>query len=113
MPFFGVGKDKDKRYWMALIRQVLVAGLLKKDIETYGVLRLMDSGREFLKSPTSFMMSEDHVFDENTDDHIITASEGDGAVADVQLMAMLKDLSSEEHTSELQSRENLVCRLLL
>lgn len=92
MPFFGVGKDKDKRYWMALIRQVLVAGLLKKDIETYGVLRLMDSGREFLKSPTSFMMSEDHVFDETTDEGIITASKGEGAVADEQLMAMLKDL---------------------
>lgn len=92
MPFFGVGKDKDKRYWMALIRQVLVAGLLKKDIETYGVLRLMDSGREFLKSPTSFMMSEDHVFDETTDDSIITTSKGEGAVADENLMAMLKDL---------------------
>ncbi|WP_417371563.1 DNA helicase RecQ [Gelidibacter japonicus] len=92
MPFFGVGKDKDKRYWMALIRQVLVAGLLKKDIETYGVLRLMDSGREFLKSPTSFMMSEDHVFDETTDDSIITASKGEGAVADENLMIMLKDL---------------------
>lgn len=92
MPFFGVGKDKDKRYWMALIRQVLVAGLLKKDIETYGVLRLMDSGREFLKSPTSFMMSEDHVFDETTDDSIITTSKGEGAVADENLMIMLKDL---------------------
>lgn len=92
MPFFGVGKDKDKRYWMALIRQVLVAGLLKKDIETYGVLRLMDSGRDFLKSPTSFMMSEDHVFDETTDEAITTALKGEGAVADEQLMAMLKDL---------------------
>lgn len=92
MPFFGVGKEKDKRYWMALIRQVLVAGLLKKDIETYGVLRLTDSGREFLKSPTSFMMSEDHVFDETTDDNIITASKGEGGVADERLMAMLKDL---------------------
>ncbi|WP_163514473.1 DNA helicase RecQ [Gelidibacter japonicus] len=92
MPFFGVGKDKDKRYWMALIRQVLVAGLLKKDIETYGVLRLMDSGREFLKSPTSFMMSEDHVFDETTDDSIITTSKGEGAVADENLMIILKNL---------------------
>lgn len=92
MPFFGVGKDKDKRYWMALIRQVLVAGLLKKDIETYGVLRLMDSGKEFLKSPTSFLMSEDHVFDETQDASIITASKGAGAVADERLMSMLKDL---------------------
>ena len=92
LPFFGIGQDKDKRYWMAMIRQVLVAGLLKKDIETYGVLRLTDNGREFLKSPKSFMMSEDHVFDETTDESIITASKGEGAVADERLMGMLKDL---------------------
>ncbi|MGM5470841.1 DNA helicase RecQ [Flavobacteriaceae bacterium LMO-SS05] len=90
--FFGVGSEKDKRYWMALIRQVLVAGLLKKDIETYGVLRLSEAGRAFIKSPQSFMMTEDHVFDEGDDDGIITAKKGDGAVADEQLMAMLKDL---------------------
>ncbi|WP_027124651.1 DNA helicase RecQ [Gelidibacter mesophilus] len=92
LPFFGIGKDKDKRYWMALIRQVLVAGLLKKDIETYGVLRLTDKGKEYLKSPFSFMMSEDHVFDETTDESIITASKSEGAVADERLMNMLKDL---------------------
>ena len=92
MPFFGIGQHEDKRYWMAMIRQVLVAGLLKKDIETYGVLRLTDSGRDFLKSPHSFMMSEDHVFDESTDESIITASKGEGAVADERLMNMLKDL---------------------
>ena len=91
-PFFGIGSDKDKRYWMALIRQLLVAGLLKKDIETYGVLRLTGEGREFIKSPKSFMMSEDHVFDEETDDSIITAAKGENAVADEQLMSMLKDL---------------------
>ncbi len=90
--FFGIGDDKDKRYWMALIRQVLVQGLLKKDIETYGVLRLSTEGREYMKSPQSFMMTEDHVFDEGSDDGIITASKGDGAVADERLMAMLKDL---------------------
>jgi len=89
--FFGVGSDKDKRYWMALIRQVLVAGLLKKDIETYGILRLSTEGKAFLKSPKSFMMTEDHVY-EDEDDDVITASKGDGAVADEQLMAMLKDL---------------------
>jgi len=89
--YFGVGSDKDKRYWMALIRQVLVAGLLKKDIETYGILRLSPDGKDFLKSPKSFMMTEDHVY-EDDDDDVITASKGDGAVADEQLMAMLRDL---------------------
>ncbi|GAA0747996.1 RecQ family ATP-dependent DNA helicase [Gaetbulibacter jejuensis] len=90
--FFGVGSHHDKRYWMALIRQVLVAGYLKKDIETYGVLRLSNEGKDFINSPESFMMTEDHVFDETTDDSIITASKGGGAVADEQLMGLLKDL---------------------
>ena len=43
-PFFGIGTTKDTRYWMALIRQVIVADYLKKDIETYGVLRLTEQG---------------------------------------------------------------------
>ena len=90
--FFGVGSEKDKRYWMALIRQVLVAGLLIKDIETYGVLRLSKTGKVFIKSPQSFMMTEDHVYDEGDDEGIITANKGEGAVADEQLMNMLKDL---------------------
>ena len=58
---------------MALIRQVLVAGYLKKDIETYGVLKLTDLEELLLEKPTSFMMTEDHVFDETHDDHIVTA----------------------------------------
>lgn len=91
-PFFGVGKQHDKRYWMALIRQVLVAGFLKKDIETYGVLRLPQAGHNYLETPQSFMMTEDHVFDSINDDSIITAAKGEGAVADEKLMAMLKDL---------------------
>ena len=91
-PFFGIGKAKEDRYWMALIRQVIVAGLLKKDIETYGVLRLSDTGKDFLKNPKSFMMAEDHVYDEDSTDAIVTNSKGGGAVADENLMAMLKDL---------------------
>lgn len=91
-PFFGIGKDKEDRFWMALIRQVIVAGLLKKDIETYGVLRLSQSGKDFLKNPQSFMMAEDHVYDDETSDRIITNAKGGGAVADEKLMTMLKDL---------------------
>ncbi|MGJ8551101.1 DNA helicase RecQ [Winogradskyella wichelsiae] len=91
-PFFGIGKSKDPRYWMALIRQVLVARYLKKDIETYGVLRLSDVGKDFIENPTSFMMAEDHVFDEDSNDGIITNTRGGGAAADEKLMGMLKDL---------------------
>ena len=90
--YFGIGKDKDARHWMALIRQILVARLLRKDIETYGVLRLTDSGKAFLASPTSFMMTEDHVYDDVVDDSIITNGKSNGGAADEKLMAMLKDL---------------------
>lgn len=93
--FFGCGNDKDERYWMALIRQVLVAGLLKKDIETYGILKLADEGAAYLKNPTSFMVTEDHEYSDDEDDAIITASKSSGT-ADEALMAMLKDLRKKE-----------------
>ena len=92
-PFFGNGKHKDNKYWMALLRQVLVASFLKKDIETYGVIKLTEAGRDFIKSPASFLMTEDHIFEgEQEDGSIITAEKGTGAVADTVLMNMLKDL---------------------
>lgn len=91
-PFFGLGKNKDGKFWMALIRQVLVAGYLRKDIETYGVLKVTDLGREFVSKPTSFMMAEDHIFDEGDHTGIITAKKGAGASVDEKLMSMLKDL---------------------
>ncbi|KAB8151799.1 DNA helicase RecQ [Kordia sp. TARA_039_SRF] len=91
-PFFGNGKSHDDKYWMALIRQTLVAGLLRKDIESYGVIKLTEDGLAFLKSPESFMMTEDHDFGDANDGNIVTASKGSGAVADQQLMNMLKDL---------------------
>ena len=91
--FFGSGKHHDNKYWMALLRQILVAGYLKKDIETYGVIKLTDSGKGFIDKPVSFMMTEDHIFEgEQEDGSIITAAKGAGAVADKVLMKMLKDL---------------------
>ncbi|NIK92562.1 DNA helicase RecQ [Mangrovimonas sp. CR14] len=91
-PFFGMGKDKEKSYWMALVRQILVAGYLNKDIETYGVIKMSPEGRSFLKSPESFMMTEDHVFDDSSDETVVTAAKGGGASTDEVLLGMLKDL---------------------
>lgn len=90
-PFFGSGKDHDERYWMALIRQILVQGFLTKDIETYGILKVSQKGHDFIKNPTSFMMSEDHEYSEAEDEAIITASKSSGT-ADEALMGMLRDL---------------------
>jgi ATP-dependent DNA helicase RecQ len=91
-PIFGVGKHKEDRHWMALIRQVLVAGLLKKEIEQYGVLKLTKEGKQFIKEPHSFLMTEDHVYSEENDAMIVTNAKGSGAVVDDQLMVLLKDL---------------------
>nr|WP_315145594.1 RecQ family ATP-dependent DNA helicase [uncultured Flavobacterium sp.] len=89
--FFGSGTDHDEKYWMALLRQVLVDGLLSKDIETYGVVKITKKGLNFIKNPTSFMMSEDHEYNESEDEAIVTAAKGTG-VADEVLMGMLRDL---------------------
>ncbi len=89
--FFGIGKTKDSAYWHALLRQAIVAGFVKKDIETYGVVKMTPKGLEFIEHPTSFMMADDHVFDEKTDNSIITAAKGGGG-ADKNLVSMLKDL---------------------
>ena len=91
-PFFGKGKDKDKSYWMALTRQILVSGYLKKDIETYGVIKLTEKGKDFIKNPQSFMMTKDHEFGDESDNTIVTAESGGGAVVDETLMKMLKDI---------------------
>jgi ATP-dependent DNA helicase RecQ len=90
-PFFGSGADHDEKYWMALLRQVLVDGLLSKDIETYGIVKITKKGLDFIKKPLSFMMSEDHEYNESEDEAIVTAAKSSG-VADEVLMGMLRDL---------------------
>ncbi|MGM1056971.1 MAG: RecQ family ATP-dependent DNA helicase [Bacteroidota bacterium] len=90
-PLFGKGSDKDSKYWMALIRQVLVAGMLKKDIETYGTVKLTEKGADFIKNPSSFMMTEDHIFD-NTTQAVPGPPKGEGSGLDQKLVKMLKDL---------------------
>src|SRR5690606_538077 len=92
-PFFGKGNHKDNKYWMALLRQLLVGGYLKKDIETYGVIKLNGKGKDFIKNPQSFMMTEDHIFDgEQEDGSIVTSAKTVGLSADEVLMGLLKDL---------------------
>ena len=89
--FFGCGSDHDEKFWMALLRQVLVAGLLKKDIETYGIIEITKEGLAFMKNPESFMMSEDHEYNESEDEAIVTAAKSSGT-ADELLMSMLREL---------------------
>tara|TARA_R110000765_G_scaffold124118_1_gene221209 strand:- start:2825 stop:5035 length:2211 start_codon:yes stop_codon:yes gene_type:complete len=89
--FFAIGSEKDKSYWMALVRQTLVAGLLRKEIEQYGVLHLTENGKKFLKTPASFMMTKDHVYNAENDNAIVGAAKL-GGIADERLLKQLKDL---------------------
>ncbi len=91
-PFFGKGKYKVDLHWTALLRQVLVANLIRKEIEEYGVVKITDKGRDYIKKPTSFMMSGDHIYNIEDDGNIITNAKGAGGSTDDRLMGMLKDL---------------------
>ncbi len=85
---FGSGKDKGVEFWHSVIRQTYVKGIITKEIETYGTIKLTDQGREFLKKPYSFMLTEDHDYEKNS---ISSSSQKGGAMDDV-LLNMLKQL---------------------
>lgn len=91
-PFFGCGKEHDGKYWMALIRQALVARYINKEIEQYGVIKITDKGTDFIGNPSSFMMTEDHIYDESTDATILSNGKGSVSSADEVLLKMLKEL---------------------
>ncbi|CAM1354038.1 RecQ family ATP-dependent DNA helicase [Tenacibaculum insulae] len=91
-PFFGVGKEKDHHYWMALIRQILVVDFIKKEIEQYGVLKLTKRGKAFIDNPSSFMMTENHVYATDDEGTIIANTKSTGGGVDAKLVVMLKDL---------------------
>jgi ATP-dependent DNA helicase RecQ len=90
--FFGIGKEKSSLHWMALIRQILVANLIKKEIEQYGVIKLTEKGLSYINNPTSFMMTEDHSYNESNDNSIVTNSKSFGGTTDEKLVKLLKDL---------------------
>ena len=85
---FGSGSDDDVKRWNAVIRQALIAGYINKDVENYGLLKITDAGREFLKEPVSFKIVEDKDFDE---EEVVMRGGGTFAV-DPELYAMLKNL---------------------
>jgi ATP-dependent DNA helicase RecQ len=93
---FGIGNDQQAYYWNSLIRQMLLEGLLKKDIEEYGVLKITKKGEDFLKKPKSFKIVLNNLYeDANADDEEGTEA-ASGAAADEKLFEMLKELRQKE-----------------
>lgn len=93
---FASGNDRDAHFWNSLIRQLLLEGLLSKDIEEYGVLKFTKKGEAFLKKPKSFQIVLNKLYDDaNADDEEGTETTT-GAASDERLFEMLKDLRQKE-----------------
>ncbi|MEY2646910.1 MAG: helicase RecQ [Bacteroidota bacterium] len=96
LPIFGLGKEKDSLFWNSLIRQAMLEGVIEKDIEEYGLLKLTKKGNQFIKKPTSFKIVLNTVFEEtNTEDDDDGASDST-ASTDEALFEMLKELRQKE-----------------
>ncbi len=97
LPEFGIGKDEPVYYWNSLIRQLLLEGYLKKDIEEYGVLKITKKGEEFLKKPKPLKIILNNLFEEaNADDDEGNEGNSDSAAADEKLFEQLKELRQIE-----------------
>ena len=86
---FGLGEDEDDKLWNPVIRQAMIAGYLKKDVENYGLLKLTSAGKKFMKNPSTFMIVKDTEFKDDYEDESMEASAG---ALDPELFSMLKDL---------------------
>ncbi len=92
--FYGTGAHHDVNYWNAVMRQTTVKGLLYKEIESYGTLKITEEGRQFLKEPGSFLITKNHDYSVDDEDDSVSLSSGRGA-SDEKLLAMLKDLRKQ------------------
>ncbi len=93
LPEFGGGRDKDVKFWNAVFRQALIARFLEKDIENYGLLKMTAKGREYLNDPKSFMLTQDHDYEE-MEDNAVSQSGGTDAM-DRTLFSLLKDIRKQ------------------
>ena len=89
---FGLGEDESPKIWNPVIRQALIAGYLKKEVENYGLLKLTAAGKRFVDEPHSFPIVEDKEF---SDDYEEGNAENGGNALDPVLYAMLKDLRKD------------------
>ena len=87
---FGAGEGVDEKLWSPVIRQALIADLIEKDIENYGLLKLTPAGKKYLKSPTSFMIVKDHEYSDELDAPDVM--DGSTSALDPVLSVMLNDL---------------------
>jgi ATP-dependent DNA helicase RecQ len=93
---YASGNEQPVHLWNSLIRQMLLEGLLSKDIEEYGVLKITKKGGDFLKKPKSFKIVLNNLFEEANEDDDEGAEATASAAADERLFEMLKDIRQKE-----------------
>lgn len=94
--FFGAGKDHEDRFWHAVVRQCIVNGLVRKEIETYGTLKITPKGTEFIENPTTFMLIKEMDYSDVDDENVVVSAKAGGGAADELLFKMLKTLRKSE-----------------
>jgi len=94
---FGKGliMKMDDNFWNSLIRQMMLEGMIRKDIEEYGLLKITEKGQKFLKKPYSIMVALNHQYEEATGDEDESVGGGGPATTDPQLFEMLKDMRKQ------------------
>ncbi|TYZ09564.1 DNA helicase RecQ [Hymenobacter lutimineralis] len=92
LPIYGAGHDHDAAFWHSVLRQCMIAGLLGKDIENFGVVRICPKGEEFLVAPYSFKLSKDHNYEEEMQEQAEQEEVQQAAGHDAALFDMLKAL---------------------
>lgn len=100
LDIYGIGADRDEKFWNAVIKQALIRKLLIKDIDNYGLLKISEEGKKYIEEPYSIMLAEDHDYEEEEEEGF--AGSHKTSTADKTLFSMLKDLRKD-----ISKKENL------
>jgi ATP-dependent DNA helicase RecQ len=109
LKIFGKGNDKDMLFWNSVVRKAVLTNLIEKDIEQYGVLKLTEEGKKFVKKsvPTSIVLNNKFEAGEDDEEDILTLNGKTGNVLEPQLFKILKDMCVK------QLAQNIKCHLIL
>jgi ATP-dependent DNA helicase RecQ len=102
LDFFGIGKEKTEGHWRAVIRQCMIEGFIKKDIESYGILKILPDGEKYLKHPYDILVPEDHDFSatDKIEGFENIPMSGENTGVDKVLFSILKDIRKSIATRE-------------
>lgn len=100
LSLFGAGKGQEVHYWNSILRQALLNNLLLKDIETYGIIKLTDSGRTFMEEPVSFKIALNHDFIKEAEEAEEAAEAANTSVLDKTLLKILLSVRKKVATQK-------------